>query len=322
MKECFVITSYCDTDEKIKVLEKNIDNLKQYNIDILVHAHYPLNDNIQKKVNYYLYSINPVATRYNIHWANYKNYKFEIMMYEWSHAVIKQWKESILFLESYYDVIHFINYDVNITPELYNLTNKYLNKSTFYQNFLYADNILMIYFTIIKNDFKKFIDIFDIQRFFNFPYQTYLPTAEQYVRSFLDDKTNIIPIDEWKDYVNDLLQNEFNFVLNTKMNWEKYKENINIGVYSMFKIDFCHVFIGKDDKNTGILFYNITKELKIDLTINYSQKLNFNINTSDIFINISIPFDDIKHLEIFIDDKKIEDKFVEYFFKYNCKFIK
>jgi hypothetical protein len=322
MKECFVITSYCDTEEKVAVLENTIDNLKQYKLDIIVHAHYPLNSNVQKKANYYLYSINPMATRYNLHWANYKNHKFEIMMYEWSHAVIKQWKESILFLESNYDVIHFVNYDVNITPELYSITKKYLDKSTFYQNFLHLGDILMVFFTIVKSDFKRFIDIFDIQNFFNFPYQTYLPTAEQYVKSFLDEKFNIVPIDEWKDYVNDLLKNEINFTLNTKMDWEKYKKNINLGIYSMFNIDCCDIFIGKNNDNTGILLYNIKKQLKIDIVINYNQKLNFNINTSDIFIDIPILFTDIKNLEIFIDDKKIEDRFVEYFFKYNCKFIK
>ena len=47
MKECFVITTYCNTLSRVEELKKCINNLKHFNIDILVHAHYPLDLEIQ-----------------------------------------------------------------------------------------------------------------------------------------------------------------------------------------------------------------------------------------------------------------------------------
>jgi hypothetical protein len=41
MKECFVITTYCNTPYRVEELKKCINNLRQFDIDILVHAHYP-----------------------------------------------------------------------------------------------------------------------------------------------------------------------------------------------------------------------------------------------------------------------------------------
>jgi len=51
MKECFAITTYCDSDKKVKILNDTIDNLKNFNIDIAIHAHYPLSNCKNIKIN-------------------------------------------------------------------------------------------------------------------------------------------------------------------------------------------------------------------------------------------------------------------------------
>ena len=76
MKECFVITSYCNTPNRVEELKKCINNIKRFNKDILIHAHYPLDLEIQKSVDYYIYdSTNPVirdGSKVIIRWKWYK----------------------------------------------------------------------------------------------------------------------------------------------------------------------------------------------------------------------------------------------------------
>lgn len=124
MKECFAITSYCNSNEKIKILNNTIDNLKLFNIDIILHTHIPLDSEIQKKVNLYYYSSdNPILPRYNLFWYDVYNFRLEYKKYDVAFAVMKQWKE-IINIAKDYDVIHFINYDINISQEIYDLTIK------------------------------------------------------------------------------------------------------------------------------------------------------------------------------------------------------
>ena len=41
-KECFLVTAYCDTDLKKKVLKDTLQKLIQYNKDIILFSHYPV----------------------------------------------------------------------------------------------------------------------------------------------------------------------------------------------------------------------------------------------------------------------------------------
>jgi len=114
---CFIITSYCDTIKKVNELKKCIQNLKQFNIDILLHAHYPLDLDIQKSVNYYIYnSTNPVITdgsKTIVRWKWYMTASklLTIPKFDYSYAVMSQWKDSINFLKDKYEQIYIINYD-------------------------------------------------------------------------------------------------------------------------------------------------------------------------------------------------------------------
>jgi len=130
---CFVITTYCDTIKKVEELKKCIQNLKQYNIDILIHAHYPLDLDIQKSVKYYIYdSTNPIITdgsKIIIRWKWYVTaYKMlNIPKPDYSYTVMNQWNSSILFLkEKGYTKIHIINYDTFIKDSVFIKHQEYL----------------------------------------------------------------------------------------------------------------------------------------------------------------------------------------------------
>ena len=126
MNKCFVITTYCDTPKKVEELKKCIENVKQFKIDILIHAHYPLDVEIQNLVKYYIYDeSNPVITdgsKIIVRWKWYvtANKLLSVPNPDYSYAVMSQWKSSIKFLkEKEYKEIHIINYDSFFKPEIF-----------------------------------------------------------------------------------------------------------------------------------------------------------------------------------------------------------
>lgn len=61
MKKVALISTYCDTQEKIDVLSKNIDNVKTFGIDVIVVSPFYLPEYIQNKCDYFfLMKDNPV----------------------------------------------------------------------------------------------------------------------------------------------------------------------------------------------------------------------------------------------------------------------
>ena len=131
--ECIAITSYCNTERKLDILNRTIDNVREYNLPVFIHAHYPLTDEIQKKVHSYFYSSdNPILNRYNLFWIWIDSYKLEIRVYDMTFTTLKGWSESVQILKDY-ERIHIINYDTNLTPDVFNLSRKY-KQSMFLQN--------------------------------------------------------------------------------------------------------------------------------------------------------------------------------------------
>ena len=53
MKKVALISTYCDTQEKIDVLSKNIDNVKTFGIDVIVISPFYLPEYIQNKCDYF-----------------------------------------------------------------------------------------------------------------------------------------------------------------------------------------------------------------------------------------------------------------------------
>ena len=63
MKKVALISTYCDTQEKLDVLEKNINNVKTCGLDVIVISPIFLPENIQKKCDYFFLmkdNVNPI----------------------------------------------------------------------------------------------------------------------------------------------------------------------------------------------------------------------------------------------------------------------
>jgi hypothetical protein len=187
MKECFVITTYCNTPYRVEELKKCINNLRQFDIDILVHAHYPLDLEIQKMVKYYLYdSTNPVirdGSKSIIRWKWYvtANKLLTIPNPDYSYAVMNQWNESLKFLnDKKYDRVHVINYDTFINDFVFRKHQEFLNDHDVvfeYTNYKPRDynaneksdkNLIFIVFFSIKNTFiDKFTSELTLEKYLN-----------------------------------------------------------------------------------------------------------------------------------------------------------
>lgn len=176
MNECVVITSYCNNQERVDELIKCINNLNSFGVDILLHAHYPLDLSVQKLVKYYIYdSTNPIikdGSKVIVRWKWYKsdNKLLTISNPDYSYAVMNQWVESFNFLKAKgYNIIHVINYDTFINEFVFNKHREFLNdydavfeytsyKARDYNANEYSKgNLLFVLFFSIKG---QFIDTF------------------------------------------------------------------------------------------------------------------------------------------------------------------
>ena len=118
---------HCNTSEKIKVLEDNINTLKTSGFDILLHSHIPVSESIQSKVDYFIYDkSNPILhwpRRGMVYWRNipYKDKKLYLMniLPDYGWTVFNQLLASgYLGLSLNYTHYSYINYDIVLTPKI------------------------------------------------------------------------------------------------------------------------------------------------------------------------------------------------------------
>ena len=313
MKECFIITTYCNTEEKLLALNRTIENIKQYELPIFIHAHYPLSDNIQKKAHSYFYSSeNPIIkTRWNIFWYFTDKYKLEIKVHDYFFTVLKAWKESIRIMDDY-DRIHMINYDTNLYPELFALSKKYDDKSLFLENVTsqpqyMIDNVTYIntlYFCLNKKSFNFFIENITLEKYLSFPLHTqFLPLVEEIISSFtIGEDFFHIPMTEYS--VERLFENDI--ISDTRFNWNK-----------SLSLNDTKIFIGEMDGSAKILFFDVEKSLKIDVIVN-DKVGSFNVESTQIF-DLELPFNKITSIGLRVNNQPVDEDLIKTFFKLECK---
>lgn len=120
--DIFVIDSWTDTLEKKKSLIALIKLLKIYNIPILLVSHYPVEQEIQSIVDYYIFDKeNPLLfdnefDEYNVHssyWVNFGDFKLEAKQkFHHDYAIWKTLKTAFNFCKFLgKNNIHFLEYD-------------------------------------------------------------------------------------------------------------------------------------------------------------------------------------------------------------------
>lgn len=310
MKECFVIVTYCDTKEKVEILNNTINNLKRYNIDIMIHAHYPLDVQIQEKVNYYYYSSeNPILyDRYNVFWKSVNDYKLEIKVYDYYYTVLRSWSNSINIMKDY-DKLHIINYDSNVYDELFDLSKKHDNSLILLQE----EDIYFatLYFCLKKQDYDFFLENIQKDKYLSFTTKTnstFLPLVEEFIPSFAKNNSNFYCV-PFKDYDMKKLV-EFDVCADTRFNW-----------YDRLSTKYCSIFLGLLNDYYHILFFNVNNLIRVKIIINDIDIQYFD-SFRDGIINLSKRINEIKKIELFINDEFVSQKKLNDFFKLDSKIYK
>jgi hypothetical protein len=305
MKECFAITTYCNTGEKVQVLLKTIDNIKQYGLPIFVHAHYPLPDVIQRNVHSYFYSSdNPVLkNRFNKFWYSVENYKLEITVYDYYFTTIKGWDESIKICDAY-DKIHMINYDATISQDLFNLSKKY-DKSILLQNpdnTLTTPHIIPTYFCLKKESYEFFRKNITLEKYLGFgevSKKRFLPLVEEFIPYYnIGDNFITIPNTDY-DYEK-LLENDI--ASDTRFDWNK-----------SLSLTDTKVFIGEYNNSQHILFFDVKKPIIVTLSTTNTHV------TKPLSSTTLIKIHETDNLMIYVNNIPISHSLIQKFIDLECK---
>lgn len=293
MNSCFLITSYCDTEEKLNVLSATIQDLKKYGLDICVHAHFPLPFEIQQSVNYYIFDksnpIIPYDVRSIIMWRKIDNLQLNILKRDYGYTVMNQIKGGSLFLHNLnYDIIHILNYDTIVTDSLLeNSKNIERFSGIFYLNKKEETNLLFM--TLKLSDYIEDIKSITMQDYISMNEYWY---AEGYIFHKLN-KNNL--------YLDDLVSHKG--IRHQPFEFLKFD-------YDKFSVHIGEKIVWKDDKvytdKTSIYFYNLrdTIDFKIFLGFNLYYHNTINENT---LIDTNLDVNDMKkHFGYYLNDEFIE----------------
>jgi len=161
--EIVTILSYTDTDDKVNALLGCIGKIKSFGYKILLASHYPVSEEIQKMVDYYVYDEHNEIIKIPItFWANKAEFDytcFDPACNNHSYAILSLIRESLLFCRSMdFDLVHFINYDVILKDNIFKHNNYEIGaRPALFYKYTYAGGSFNTVIFSIKPEF----DIFD-----------------------------------------------------------------------------------------------------------------------------------------------------------------
>lgn len=123
MKKIVLISTFCDTQEKLDILEKNIKTIKSYDMDVMIISPFYLEKNIVELCDYFfLTKDNPVLDwpqksmcSWTTHHHDGNNYKFVRTFPDYGFCGLSQVKQlNDISISLNYDQYHHIIYDLII----------------------------------------------------------------------------------------------------------------------------------------------------------------------------------------------------------------
>ena len=231
---------HCNTPEKIKVLEDNIDNLKSNGLDILLHSHIPVSKEIQSKVDYFIYDkSNPILhwpRRGMVFWKNvpYEDKKLHLMniLPDYGWTVFNQLSAAgYLGLSLDYSHYSFINYDIILTQKIIEsllnpkelLCTKVLD-NTDEKGYRFPSFMLNI---LSKENLAKFLPLISKKQYMNgpdYPKPSKFRDAEHYLEHLL----SVFNYETFPDLIGDQISyGEPNpFKLNKEENFDLFYQTV------------------------------------------------------------------------------------------------
>ena len=287
MKKITLISSYCNTQEKIDVLVKNIGILKNLGLDIMLNSPISLPSEVINLCDYYIQTKeNPVLnfeSKIVYSWVSYnsptKSIKISRGLPDYGWANIYQVKKLSEYALTYdYDIFYHIIYDIKIDDVVINGLLSNDKKSNFYHFHEHQASLHLM--------------IFDREHLLNF-----------LSNLTLDGYLKIHGIVE--DWLFDLLQsNTFNYTLEDSYVEDEIYFYKNMDIHNYSNIEGVKYFISKSDKNIEIYFYNIISPINLSIIVD-SVKTDYVISDRDI-IDLGFNRDDIKDVIIEYNGQKYE----------------
>jgi len=169
MDNLICINSHCNTDEKISILKKNINYLKNNGKDILLISHIPLDKDIIDLIDYFIYDkINPILhypEKYNVVWTNIDDYRLISYNPDIGWCFLNQWKIIANYCKNLqYKTYTFINYDTILDNNMLKFSKE--NPTNIFSNDP-NNNPSVLFNQIIKKDLDKLISFKDLTLLLN-----------------------------------------------------------------------------------------------------------------------------------------------------------
>lgn len=302
MKNCILILSYCDKKEKYDILLKTLSNTKKFNYDIFLYSHYPLNGNdIQNKVNYYLYDYSNPILKYPkefgmVHWRIFNNkYKLKIHIDDYGYAVIQMFKRGVDFLKILnYERVIILNYDTYIDNYIVDKIEDDLNfkdLSLFYWNKRWKN-----YKHLNPNIFGLNINNINLNSFNKENFIKKQIIAEDFLHDSFENVCSIINLhDDYKEH---------------------FHAEYSINSWDIYNFKDYKIHIGNYNNNVGLLIFSVKKQL--NLVINRKVYV---INKNSFYFNTYGSWSDFSEydIEIKIDNNIINKDIIKTFIERKSK---
>jgi len=305
IKKVGLISSFCNNQEKIDVLEKNINIIKSHNLDVIVISPFNLPEKITSKCDYFFITKDnpildwPIRSMYAWKGLNVNGVKYKIARTypDYGYAGLTQIKQlSQIALNFDYDQFFHMIYDIKIDENVIN--GFHSNKTNSVYPSKRGDEIWAVglhYMIFNRQNLEKFISHINLE--------TYLGVKNGDAFAVLHS-----------------IKNELNYIIEeTPVEDEIYYYD-GIDFFNLSPIEGLKFFIEKNDENPDtikILFYDVKDEVEIELSIEgiqYQHKIHdcylidlgftkfnmkpVNIKYDGIDYDLTKIIEDIKHNEL------------------------
>jgi hypothetical protein len=282
MKRLVLISSYCNTEEKIQALKTNLKIIKSRGLDVMLNSPISLPSDVIDMCDFYMQTKeNPLLDwprKSVMSWVKYinadKEIKIKRSLVDYGWAALYQTKKLSEYALTYdYDRYYHIIYDTIIDDTVLST--------------LFSDKRCS-FFPFHEHNVSLHLIALDRENLLNFSNHI---TLESYI------KFNSI-VENWL----------YNVIINSNLNYtiesEKVDDSIlfhkELNIFNYSEIDGLTFFISKDvseNKDINLFFYNNEEKINVLITID-GIETNYTIYNTDI-INLGFKPSDIKNVSIF-----------------------
>lgn len=284
MKKLALISTYCNTWDKLNALYNTLIKLKELGIDSLVYSPLPLPSEITNVSNFvFITKENPIIhwpERGMIHWKDINNQRSTLILSDYGWASIYQYKK-LMELGSNFDYDYYfpLIYDLNLDTEVTKILNTPHKKMFFPSDKSKSSKVGGIFMSLSKENLNKLFPLINKQHYLEVCRGS---IAEKYIE-FLCDSIN----------------GEVNPHITTDMMDEHGNINFNI-------LPLTYPFKLAINQNPAkFLFYGLSDEnLKITIAID-NLYYDFDINSKKNFINFD-KIDNFQSVILYYNQKPID----------------